>query len=127
MESRALEAISRLTARERILIAASRGAPMSEAPDKVAALADVVRILDRLGALHALVGGVAVGIRSGVPRATVDTDVAVRSTADPQAIAAALTGAGIRHTGTFAHSMNFRHSSGEPVQIIFDQAFDPMI
>jgi len=29
--------------------------------------------------------------------------------------------------GTFAHSVNFRHSSGEPVQLVFDPAFDPMI
>ena len=100
---------------------------MSESPDKLAALADVVRILDRPGALHALVGGVAVGIRSGVPRATIDTDVAVRSTVDRRAIADALTGAGLQHTGTFAHRMNFRHSSGEPVQIISDAEFDPMI
>src|SRR5438552_1413222 len=55
---------------------------MSESPDKVAALADVIRALDRLGATYAVVGGVAVGIRSGVPRATIDTDIAVRSTVE---------------------------------------------
>lgn len=82
MEPSALDAIIRLTARERLLIASSRGAAMDESPDKLAALADAVRALDRLGAPHAVVGGVAVGIRSGVPRATVDTDIAVRSTID---------------------------------------------
>ena len=38
-----------------------------------------------------------------------------------------LTAAGLRLTGTFAHSANFRHPSGEPVQIVFDQEFDAMI
>ena len=127
MESRTLQAIVRLTAREWLRIAAARGAAMDESPDKLAALADVVRALDRLGAPHAVVGGVAVGIRSGVPRATVDTDVAVRSTVERSVITEALTGAGLEMTGTFAHSMNFRHPSGEPVQIVLDPEFDPMI
>ena len=127
MQSRTLQAITRVTAREWLLIASAQGAAMDQSPDKLAALADVVRALDRLGAPHALVGGVAVGIRSGVPRATVDTDVAVRSTVGRSAIAEALTGAGLRLTGTFAHSLNFRHPSGEPVQIVIDPEFDPMI
>ena len=100
---------------------------MAEAADKLQALVDAVRALDRLGASHALVGGVAVGLRSGVPRATLDTDIAVRSTVARTAIVEALTGAGLRLTGTFNHSLNFRHSSGEPVQIVVDPAFDAMI
>jgi hypothetical protein len=127
MEARALREIARLTARERLCIATSQGAPMTDTPDKVAALVDTVRALDRLGALHALVGGVAVGIRSGVPRATLDTDIAVRSTVDLRQLIEALTGAGLRLTGTFAHSANFRHASGEPVQIVFDREFDAMV
>ena len=90
MESSALRAIVRVTARERLLIASARGVAMDESADKLAALADVVRALDRLGAPHALVGGVAVGIRSGVPRATIDTDVAVRSTVERRALIDAL-------------------------------------
>ena len=82
MDAGTLELIARLTAREQWLIAGTRGAAMDEAPNKVAALTDVVRALDGLGAPHALVGGVAVGLRSGVPRATLDTDVAVRSTSE---------------------------------------------
>ena len=78
-----LEAIARLTARDHLLIVSSRGATMDGSPDKLAALVDVVRALDRLDAQHALVGGVAVGIRSGVPRATLDTDIAVGSTVSP--------------------------------------------
>lgn len=127
MDSSTLATITRLTARERLLIASLRGAPMDESADKLAALADVVRALDRLGASHAVVGGVAVGLRSGVPRATVDTDIAVRSTVAHQSIIETLTGAGLRLTGTFAHSLKFRHSSGEPARVIFDATFDPMI
>ena len=127
MHASTLQAIVRVTARERLLIASARGEAMAESPDKVAALADVVGALDRLGAPHALVGGVAVGLRSGVPRATVDTDVAVRSTVERSAIVDALTGAGLHLAGTFAHSLNFRHPSGEPVQIVVDPGFDPMI
>jgi hypothetical protein len=127
MESSTLEAIMRLTARERLRIASARGAVMDESPDKLAALAAVVQALAGLEAPHALVGGVAVGIRSGVPRATLDTDVAVRSTVARESIIQALTRAGLRLTGTFAHSMNFRHPTGEPVQIVIDPGFDPMI
>jgi len=127
MEATALETIARLTARERLLIAAARGSIMDEAPDKLAALADAIRALDGAGAPYAVVGGVAVGLRSGVPRATLDTDIAVRSTVPPTSIADALTAAGFRLTGTFAHSLNFRHRSGEPVQIVVDPAFDLMI
>ena len=100
---------------------------MKDSPDKLAALTDTVRALDRLGILHAVVGGVAVGIRSGVPRATLDTDLAVPCTAPPDAVVQTLARAGLRLTGTFAHSINFRHPSGEPVQIVFDPQFDPMI
>ncbi|MBI2217319.1 MAG: hypothetical protein HYU51_08485 [Candidatus Rokubacteria bacterium] len=100
---------------------------MAESPDKIAALADIARALDRLGAAYAVVGGVAVGIRSGVPRATLDTDIAVQSTAHRKALIDALAAAGLRFTGEFAHSLNFRHGSGEPVRIVVDREFDPMI
>jgi hypothetical protein len=36
----------------------------------------------------------------------------------------ALEGAGLQKTGEFAHSVNFRHVTGEPVQLAFDLAFD---
>lgn len=104
MDASTLRMIAQVTARERRLIASLRGASMDESADKVAALLDVVRALDGLGARHALVGGVAVGLRSGVPRATVDTDIAVPSAVDRQSIIDALSAAGLRLTGTFAHS-----------------------
>jgi len=100
---------------------------MGPTPDKIAALVDATRALDAVGAAHALIGGVAVGIHSGVPRATADTDIAVLSTVDRSAVAKALTAAAFRLTGEFAHSANFRHPSGEPVQLVFDPSFDVMI
>jgi hypothetical protein len=127
MDTSAFRTIARISARERLLIASSRGATMDESPDKVATLADVVRALDRLATTYAVVGGVAVGIRSGVPRATVDIDVAVQSTVGRDRVIHAFAEAGLRHTGTFSHSINFRHPSGEPVQIVFDPEFDAMI
>src|ERR1700687_3945411 len=98
MEANVLEAISRLTARERLLIAAARGAPMDTAPDKLAALVDPARALASLGAAYAVVGGVAVVLRSGVPRATIDSDVAVRSTVPSSSVTEALRAAGFRLT-----------------------------
>ena len=100
---------------------------MAGTPDKVAALLDTARTLDAIGTPYALVGGVAVGIHSGVPRATAGTDIAVLSTIDRDKVREALTGAGFRFTGEFRHSANFRHPSGEPVQLVFDAVFDPMV
>ena len=100
---------------------------MADQADKIAALADATRILAAIPAPHALVGGVAVGVRSGMPRATADTDIAVDSGASRDAVIRALVDGGFRLTGRFAHSVNFRHSSGEPVQLVFDPGFDAMI
>lgn len=52
---------------------------MVESPDKALALRDATGALDALACPWALIGGVAVGLRSGVPRATIDTDLAVSS------------------------------------------------
>lgn len=100
---------------------------MESAPDKLAALLDVARVLEAAGVRFALIGGVAVGIHSGVPRATIDTDLAVASTADRAALARALARSGFRLAGEFPHSLNFRHANGEPVQLALDPAFDPML
>jgi hypothetical protein len=100
---------------------------MDDAADKTAALRDAVRALDGLGVRCALIGGVAVGVRSGVPRATLDTDLAILSTVDRAEVVAALVRAGFSLRGEHAHSVNFRHRGGEPVQVVFDPAFDPMI
>lgn len=100
---------------------------MAETADKVAALRDAARALDAAGARYALIGGVAVGIHSGAPRATDDVDLALRSTDDRAAVVATFAAHGFRLVGEFAHSINFRHASGEPVQLAVDPAFDPMI
>jgi hypothetical protein len=98
-----------------------------EQPDKMAALLDAVRALTAAAMPHALVGGVAVGVRSGVPRATLDTDLAVRSTVERHAVVQVFAAAGFVLRGEFEHSVNFRHATGEPVQVMFDPVFDPMI
>jgi len=100
---------------------------MVETPDKVAALMDTTRALAAIGAPHALVGGVAVGVHSGVPRATAHTDIAVLSTLERSAVIQALIGAGLRPTGEFSHSAELRHASGEPLRIVFDAGLDPTI
>ena len=100
---------------------------MQPEPDKLAALIDTVRALETAGVRYALIGGLAVGIHTTVPRATIDVDVAAHSGAGRQVAVEALEGAGFRKTGEFEHSVNFRHMSGEPVQLAFDPAFDAMI
>jgi hypothetical protein len=129
MAAGALQAIADLSRRECARIAAARGGEVSMEPgaDKVAALRDVLAVLRRLGLATAVIGGVAVGIRSGVPRATMDTDLALPSSADREAVKRAMIEAGFRLRGEFAHSVNFRHASGEPVQLVFDEAFDAMV
>lgn len=100
---------------------------MAGTPDKLGALLDTARVLDALHAPYALIGGVAVGIHSGVPRATADTDIAVHSAVDRARLRSALTEAGFTFRGEFRHSEKFRHASGEPVQLVVDPAFDPMV
>ncbi len=97
------------------------------APDKLGALVDTARTLEGSRTPFALIGGVAVGIHTRVPRATIDTDFAISTRSDRALVTDAFTRAGFRLVGEFPHSLNFRHASGEPVQLAFDPAFDPMI
>jgi lysophospholipase L1-like esterase len=129
MSTDALQAIDRVSSRERFRIAASqqRGRAMDESADKVAALRDVTRALDGIAAPHALIGGVAVGLRSGVARATMDTDLAVRSSIPRERVVEVLRHAGLMLRGEFTHSVKSQHQSGEPVQLFFDTAFDEII
>lgn len=126
--SDAVTAASNLADRERAIIRSYRGeTPMLPEPDKIAALLDCVRTLDAEGIPYALIGGLAVGVHSGSPRATLDIDLAAATSCDRRTIVAALERVGFRQTGQFEHSVNFRHSSGEPLQVAFDPEFDPMI
>ena len=115
--------------REHRLIQAGSGyaAAMSTLPDKLGALAAAFRALAAAAVPHALIGGLAVGVRSGVPRATLDVDIAVDSSVVRSKVAEVLVAAGFTLVGEFAHSLNFKHESGEPVQLAFDPGFDAMI
>jgi hypothetical protein len=125
-EEKTLEKIAQATRRERLLIAAFEGRSV-EPGDQLAAIIDTARALRAAALPFALIGGIAVGIRSGVPRATNDVDIAVATSAARSEIASALDNAGFVMRGDFEHSLNYRHRNGEPVQIAFDPAFDEMI
>jgi len=100
---------------------------MQSEPDKLAALIDTARALEGAGVRYALIGGLAVGMHTGLPRATIDVDVAAHLGAGRDTAVKALERAGLQKTGEFEHSVNFRHATGEPVQLAFDVAFDAMI
>ena len=118
-----------LAEREHLLIRGGSGyAPaVSTLPDKLAALRAAVSVLLEARIAHALIGGLAVGIRSGIPRATLDVDIAVASSADLDALSARMVRGGFVLVGCFTHSLNFKHESGEPLQLAFDPEFDAMI
>ena len=113
---RELEAISGASARDCVLVAIRRGggAGMVETPDKVAALMDATRAFAAMGAPHALVGGVAVGVHSGVPRATADTDIAgfPRSTGAPSPRLSSAPVSARRASSVTAPSSVMRAASG---------------
>lgn len=100
---------------------------MEAGPEKLTALVDAASALERAAIPYALIGGVAVGIHSGTPRATLDVDLAALLASGRERVIAVLQAAGLERTGEFPHSVNFRHPSGEPVQVSFDPEFDAMI
>lgn len=124
-----LHGAAKATRREQLLIAAIRGYPagVSELPDKLGALGAATSVFRHASIAYALIGGLAVGIRSGVARATLDVDFAIPTALDRVKLASQLSAAGFVLTGEFAHSINFVHASGEPVQLAFDPEFDAMI
>lgn len=72
----------------------------------------VADILNRAGVSYALIGGLAVQIRTTEPRTTLDIDIAVPRFDDvPRA---ALLAAGFDHTGRHAHSDNWQAPSAVP-------------
>jgi len=100
---------------------------VTEQPDEIGAIAAAAQVFAENRVAYALIGGLAVGIRSGIPRATLDVDFAVATAVDKEALSAALKDRGFALVGEFAHSINFKHASGEPVQLAFDPSFDEMI
>jgi hypothetical protein len=100
---------------------------VTSTPDKLSAIAAACEVLTQSDVRYALIGGLAVGIRTGVPRATLDVDFAIESSTRLEPLLASMESHGFCVTGKFAHSVNFEHSSGEPVQLAFDAAFDVYI
>lgn len=129
MAGDALRAAAGATRREQMLAARRAGyaGAVAELPDKLAAIRAAVGVFLDHRVPYALIGGLAVGIRSGVPRATLDVDVAIASAVDRGWIIDRMVERGFRLGGEFAHSANLLHESGEPVQLAFDPWFDPMI
>lgn len=62
---------------------------------QLAALIDAVQALSTTEAAFALIGGIAVGVHSGTPRATMDVDFAVWSGASRPALVRRLIDAGV--------------------------------
>ncbi len=124
MDASALRSSTLATARERHMLG---GSVTGGEPAQLRALAAAVAALDAAGVPCALIGGLAVGVISGVPRATLDVDLAVPTSSSAAELEAIMTRAGFRATGSFAHSLNFRSVDGEPVQLAFDPEFDAMI
>lgn len=91
------------------------------------ALADAADVLREQKTPYMLVGGVAVAIHTGIPRATLDIDLAIHSKADRASLVLAFQRAGFTLKGTHAHSINLRHPGGEPVQLAFEAGFDEAI
>lgn len=115
--------------REHALLARRQGyaGSMHVFPDKLGAIRAAAAVFADCGVTYALIGGLAVGVRTGVPRATLDVDFAVPTFVDRAALVAGFIRQGFHLKGSFAHSLNFEHGSGEPVQLAHDNAFDPMI
>lgn len=91
------------------------------------ALVQAAAVLEREGFPYALIGGLAVAVHTGQPRATLDVDFAVASTLDRAEVVAAFERAGFRCRGRHEHSLNFVHGGGDPVQLALDPLFDAAI
>lgn len=105
----------------------SYAAGVPESPDKLGAIAAAASLFAHNAVPYALIGGLAVGIRSGVPRATLDVDFAVPTRIDRVWLSERLVHGGFVQTGAYPHRVNFLHASGEPVQLAFDLLCDAMI
>lgn len=87
---------------------------MTPLPDKLAAIRAAKVAFRDAGVSYALIGGVAVGVRSGVARATLDVDFAVPTAVDRAGLIARFLTHGFQLKGQYSHSINLRHDSGEP-------------
>jgi hypothetical protein len=85
---------------------------------KKPALLQLARALDGARVPYAIIGGVAMQVHQDEPRTTLDIDVAVRDL--DLVLATALSAAGFRRTGRFAHSENWMGPGSTPVQFTDD-------
>lgn len=100
---------------------------MTTLPDKLEAIRAATAAFAENRVPYALIGGLAVGIRSGVPRATLDVNFAVATRVERVWLVERMAEQGFRLRGEFVHSVNLEHESGEPVQLASDPFFDPII
>lgn len=85
---------------------------MAEGDTKERPLRLVAEVLERTGTPYAIIGGLAVQMRTAEPRTTLDIDVAVsRFDEVPRD---ALVAAGFEHTGRHEHSDNWLAPPGAP-------------
>jgi hypothetical protein len=123
-----VRAVARLSRRDKQLADAARGAETVGEPSSMeSALLDAARVMQATDAPHALIGGLAVAVHTGHPRATKDVDFAVRSDVDLDALIAAFLATGFELRGRHEHSINLLHPAGDPVQLAFDPGFDAAI
>jgi hypothetical protein len=113
-----LETAAAISLREQVLIARASGyaRPMVALPDKLGAIGAAAAVFGEFRAPYALIGGLAVGVRSGVPRATLDVHFAIATTVDRQALARLFEERGFRRKGEFSRGTHFEHANGEPVR-----------
>lgn len=78
--------------------------PEQPEADKLAALIDSVRALEAAGIRYALIGGLAVGVHAGVPRATLDINFAVHLSKGREKAVQALEAAGSPRLATWTGS-----------------------
>jgi len=100
---------------------------VSELEDKLAALESAEAVFSQNELPYALIGGLAVAVRSGVPRATLDSDFAVPSSVDRAWLSDRFAAVGFQLKGRFPHTLHLLHGSGEPLRLVFDPEFDAMI
>jgi predicted nucleotidyltransferase len=100
---------------------------MAGLADKLGAIGAAAAVLGETSIPFAIIGGVTVHIRSGGARATLDVNLAIPTTVDRARLVRRLVQRGFTWKGTFAHSVNLEHTSGERLQLAFDREFDSMI
>src|SRR5262245_23281068 len=93
--------------------------------DKKPTLVVVAKVLFDAAVPYAVIGGVAMQVHRREPRTTLDIDLAVP--ARERIPRDALLRAGLRPTGSHAHSENWQSADGTPVQFTDDPALVPGI